>query len=829
MSFLKRAQYVSASELRFRCRERARVGAEAIAFASGRALWTRERLRSNLLPLSSEINRARSALRSRDWSLAHAALRAHFLNRAPRFLIDPRRHQAIASAILQHRPSAHQEAGARANRLIDGRHDVLGYRDLSWSTEDHTIDWHWDPVHQLRAPLRFWSRVPYLDPRSGDHKIIWEVNRHQHWLALGRAAWLTGDQRFAAAFQKELASWLIANPPLTGVNWASMLELALRSISWIWALNFFVPFQDDLDDPWLVDLLLALDRQLDHVSRHLSQYFSPNTHLLGEGLALYVAGRVLPELKSAPRWERLGRAILVREAHAQVHPDGGHAELSAHYHRYALDFYLLALAVARRTADPVAATFEDVTSRLASFCRALADDDGKLPTIGDDDGGLLFPMCGRPAADAADSLSLAASLLDRPDLAVGDPPEEVLWMLGGDPSRLRQPATNGIPPSHLFPDSGYAVLRSSAGHAVLDAGRHGFLNGGHAHADSLSLVLSVHGCPLLIDPGTGTYTSDAQLRNRLRSTRMHNTVVLDGRPQSIPADPFHWRSSANATVTLWRTVADFDVIEAQHDGYLPDTHRRAVLRDPDGLWLVADHVLGGGSHRIDAHWHVAPSWTAASTEADGVRLAHGDRLWAAIASTAGELTDFRGDAGGLGWCAPVYGQLLPSLTFRFSQTAQSPSSIVTAVGAAQSPVELALASTPVLTRVEDSWHRAAVIGTHGEDRFVALFATLRDPLPFRHSGKDVPLRREVQRVTGEGGQFVTDARIALLRLSASGEPLSLVLVDATAASWTGRGGFNLGPLASAEDLHLNRTELRRLGRGIEHSMAGNVGSPICAE
>ena len=30
-----------------------------------------------------------------------------------------------------------------------------------------------------------------------------------------------------------------ANPPLTGVNWASMLELSLRSLSWLWALHFF--------------------------------------------------------------------------------------------------------------------------------------------------------------------------------------------------------------------------------------------------------------------------------------------------------------------------------------------------------------------------------------------------------------------------------------------------------------------------------------------------------------------------------------------------------------------------------------------------------------
>ena len=822
---LARVQSLTARELRFRGGELVRRGVEQSTFSLKRPTWQQKRLRSRLVATSRDLIAAHRALRSSDWRGAHEALRAHFLSREPRFPVESGDRATVTRAVLAQFPGAAEDACARATRVVEGRYDVLGYRDLSWSRGNAAVDWHLDPVHQKRAPLRFGARVPYLDPRYGDHKIIWELNRHQHWLALGRAAWLTGDQRFASAFRQELASWLSANPPLTGVNWSSMLELSFRSISWIWALNFFASFKDDADNPWLVDLLLALDRQLDQVSRHLSVYFSPNTHLLGEGLALYVAGRVLPELKSAARWEALGRAVLAREASTQVHPDGGHAELSPHYHRYALDFYLLALAVARRTDDPAATTFGEVASRMASFCRAMAGDDGTLPTIGDDDGGQLFPMCGRPAADAADSLSLAAALLDRPDLAVGERSEEVLWMLGGDQSPVRQSRPSGHQSSHLFGDSGYAVLRSPTGHAIFDAGRHGFLNGGHAHADSLSLVLSLHGRPLLIDPGTGNYTTDARLRNQFRSTEMHNTVVLDGRPQSLPGDPFHWQSVANASVRLWRKGAEFDVIEAQHDGYLPQMHRRVVLREPDGLWLVADHILGTGRHRIDAHWHVAPSWTATATSADGARLAHPDRLWAAIASTAGELADFCGDADGLGWCAPVYGQLVPSLTFRFSQTTQTPASVITAIRAGHRPVVLTIATVPVRIAAEDEWHRVAGIGTDGEERFVALFATERDPLPSPgNHGENRRLRRELQYVTAWGGRLATDARVALLRLSPSGEPMSLVAIDATVASWNGCARFDIGPRTSAEDLHLDRAGLTRLSLGMEQ-----VGSPTCAE
>ena len=709
------------------------MAVEALRFACGSEQWRRERLWSRLRPDSTELAQARAALAEHDWSRADAALRSHFLRRAPRFLIHPAARDDVARAVHDLFPSAVENAVRRADQLGAGRYDLLGYRGLSFRHGGTEVDWHRDPVHGRRAPVRFWARVAYLDPQCGDHKIIWELNRHQHWLAFGRAAWLTGDRRYTAAVEAELKSWLDANPPLTGINWSSALELGLRSISWIWTLHFLASFEQNGETTCLVDLLLGLERQLDHVAGHLSFYFSPNTHLLGEGLSLYVGGRVLPELRRAAHWEQIGRAILIREAPAQVRADGGHAERSTHYHRYALDFYLLALAVARHTNDGAAGEFETTVSRLASFCRALADESGRLPTIGDDDGGLLFPICGRAPADASDSLWLAAALLDRPELAVGDPPEEALWMLGRDHVRRVRPCPRGVPTSQIFRASGYGVLRSSGGHAILDAGPHGFINGGHAHAGALSLVLSLSGRPLLIDPGTATYTTDGELRNRFRSTAMHNTVVIDRRPQAVPAGPFHWETRVEARVDVWRpglrgVSADhvgaveesdgspLDYVEAVHDGYLPLIHRRAVLRMPDGLWLIADHILGTGHHQADAYWHLDPAWFLEEASASHTRLTHQDGFRAAIASSASERRTYYGGTEGLGWCAPVYGQIVPSCTLRFSTGGEAPLSLVTAIAAAPASVSLSLECAPVTSERADGWHRAAVHVQYGRWR-----------------------------------------------------------------------------------------------------------------
>ena len=98
-----------------------------------------------------------------------------------RCVIDPHLACSVREEVLRRWPSAVTDATVRGDRLLAGLHDVLGYRGLRFS------DWHSDPVHHSRAPLACWADVPYLDPSIGDHKIIWELNRHQWWLQLASA------------------------------------------------------------------------------------------------------------------------------------------------------------------------------------------------------------------------------------------------------------------------------------------------------------------------------------------------------------------------------------------------------------------------------------------------------------------------------------------------------------------------------------------------------------------------------------------------------------------------------------------------------------------
>jgi len=775
-------------EILWRGRAAARTAVDRARTAIAPARWNRRDLAGRLARVPG-LDRARAALGRRDWLDAHRELCRHLAVEPARFVIAPSLKQMIASRIRREFPDSADAATARADRIVAGDYDLLGFRGLRFDAGGAT-DWHYDPVHDRRAPRRFWADVSYLDPACGDHKIIWELNRHQHWLALGRASWLSGDPKYRAAWLRDLESWLADNPPLAGINWASMLELAFRSLSWIWALHFFGDPAEDDSTAWVVDLLLGIDTQLAHVERNLSYFFSPNTHLLGEALALYVAGRTLPQLAASGRRAAIGREILVVEIDRQIAADGGHCERSAHYHKYALDFYLFALAIARITGDDVAPDFERAVARLAFAARVLSTDRGRLPHFGDDDGGRLWPLAGREPDDVRDGLAVAGALLDRPDLAIESAPEEAFWLLAHPALADKLTAVASIAcaeelPSTALPLTGYYVSRSAAGdHLVIDGGPHGYRNGGHAHADALSLTFARNAIPLLVDPGTGCYTIDPTLRDRFRSTALHNTAVVDDRPQSEPDGPFHWSRATDATVVRWRTNGSFDYFDGTHDGYGNVQHRRHVLALHDDLLIVADLIAGAGRHIASVHWHVDPRWDVQVQGRRALFLTEGHRV-ELFSSRPVEAISADVESG-LGWHSSIYGRVDPSTTLRLAQAGAAPFWIFSVFGwDVDNPiVELdrlpVWAEAGVLTRATS----VRIARAESVDYFVVAEPALESESAWRV------------------GEIETDARMLFVRTVYDHRVTRLALVDGSMAR-IGRRGLQLQLARTTSDLHLD--------------------------
>lgn len=507
----------------------------------------------------------------------------------------------------------------RARRAINGHFDLLGHVDLNWGAP---IDWHREPLSGVRAPSGHWSTVAYLDPAvAGDHKLLWELNRHQFLVTLAQAARLTGEERFSLACTAAMDAWMTANPPGRGVNWASSLEVAFRAMSWFWALRL-------LPEPPGEDLAMRINghlvRAARHLERYLSTWFSPNTHLTGEALGLLYLGTQLPHFSDAARWRDTGWQILKDQLPKHLHEDGVYFEQATWYHRYTVDFYMHAVILARANDLPVPKAMSARLQKGLEYLQAISRDDGTFPLIGDDDGGKLAVMDSRGQNNSASALAIGAVIFDRDDFATSGrgAGAELAWTLGASAVERLESAGEGSETvtSRAFPTGGTFVMRDNSDDGVsmmsLDCAVHGAMNCGHAHADVLSFDLTARGVPVFVDPGTGTYTADPGIRDRFRSSAAHNTVTIDGQSSSLPAGPFQWRHVARAKFEAWDSTPEVDFFSGSHDGYRtlasPATHRRAVLFVKGAYWVIQDEILSAGDHEILQNFQLAPGLMAAA-------------------------------------------------------------------------------------------------------------------------------------------------------------------------------------------------------------------------
>src|SRR4051794_5671096 len=348
--------------------------------------------------------------------------------RSAHFFFEPGQVPSIVSALSTRLPEQVEQIVSRANRICERRFDLLGFENLDFGKE---IDWHLDPVHNKRAPRVIFHKVPYLDfEQCGDVKITWELNRHQHLVTLAKAYQITGNEKFAAEFFAQWNSWQRENPYPIGVNWASSLEVAFRSLSWFWAY-YLISGSKSKPAGFNDEYLRAQALNGRHIERYLSTYFSANTHLMGEGVALFFLGTLLPQLKFAERWRKLGWQIVLDEAKNQVRADGFHFEQSTYYHVYAIDLFLHAAILAMNNGTTLPPDFEQTMQRMLDALLLLGRG-GSVPRFGDDDGGRMFDGRRNRTEHLLDPLATGAILFGRGDFktsaqGVG---EETLWLLG---------------------------------------------------------------------------------------------------------------------------------------------------------------------------------------------------------------------------------------------------------------------------------------------------------------------------------------------------------------------------------------------------------------
>jgi hypothetical protein len=580
----------------------------------------------------------------------------------------------LCDLLNQRFPATVRSIISRAERILRHQFDLLGYENLDFGPE---IDWHLDFIHGKSAPRKLASKVKYLDfEEVGDSKITWELNRHQHLVTLAKAYRLTGDARFGEELIAQWQDWQVKNPYPVGINWASSLEVAFRSLSWIWV--YFLLSDTLVFTPRIRrEFVRAIAISGRHIDTYPSTYFSPNTHLLGEALALFATGLLFPAFPRATRWKQRGWNIVQEAAAHHVRQDGFYFEQSTYYHVYALDMFLHARILAHANGIPVPSEFDQTLVRMLDVLCMLGRA-GSLPVIGDDDGGRLFDGRRNRREHLLDPLSTGAALFQRGDFKffMGSVREETLWLLGQkglddfESLKICDPSVE----SAGMPASGLYLLADVEGGQQLffDAGPHG---PGHGHADALSIQLIRNGRTLLMDPGTYEYIGQSGLRQVYRGTSAHNTLRVDGLDQAEAKGPFGWGPSPQVRVEQWATGSCFNWISASHNGYarLPDAviHCRSVFQRKGQFWLVRDVALGQGQHDLELSWHLGPGLSPVSTK---------DNVFAEGEETLALMT-----VDGCGWAqsasrmewSPVYGAKERAIVVTLTREGTLPAEFVT--------------------------------------------------------------------------------------------------------------------------------------------------------
>ncbi|MEK8050128.1 alginate lyase family protein [Ideonella sp. DXS22W] len=525
-------------------------------------------------------------------------------------------------ALKTQRADAKSSGLANAQELLIYGHPVR--------LNDGLPDWTADPVSGLQVPAKFGLDIDFRHLPGLDIKFLWEINRHAWWVELAMDWAMAQDEAALDRLAANIDSWIIANPYPVGPNWASPVEHGIRLINWsiVWHViggDTSRIFQRETGRVRLQTWLKCIYQHVHFAADNYSFYSSADNHLIGEAAGVFVASHTWDCWQDVRDKRKAAKRILETEALKQFAADGVNREQALSYHKFSLQFLIAAGLVGLVNGDDFSGAFWERLQAALVYLAAQTDCVGNVPTYGDSDDGDVWSLRPTSASSWLEMLALASRLTSDPIIeskcaSLGVSPEDVAAWLppgacgrasgGGTPSRTELP--------RHFLEGGYVILGAQLhergeARAVFDCGPLGYNKvGGHAHADALSLILSVGGTPVLRDSGTYCYNASPEWRRFFRSTAAHNTLTIDGEDQSVYGSSFLWLRDVHCTVVS-TGQGEVQEVHACHDGFRrlrdPVMHHRRVRMDAAGSLEVQDWLECRESHHVKLHWHVGTQCT----------------------------------------------------------------------------------------------------------------------------------------------------------------------------------------------------------------------------
>jgi len=355
---------------------------------------------------------------------------------------------------------------------------------LSRATDD-------DPPWHEQFPSQTFYKDILIKPSatyelSCDVKTAWERSRFQHLVALGNAFVYTSSFKYPCIAIQSMVHWIEHNPYMLGVNWMCPMEVAIRSINWIWALNYYKTVHDISITAWetiitsLYDHMRFLEGNWEIYDGRTNNHYLAN--LVGY---LYLCWLFQSFIGAESKIEWCYSTALAQFDY-QLLSDGTFYEGSTYYNSLVAELLHHLIFIAQELHLPVSDqlyTRLDTVINFLDWCTPYA---GSLIAIGDNDSGIIIK-----------------------------------------PGLLKKLSKKNNYGTRHYPDFGVSLYKSKKIHATMR--HHSFKKyqpSGHFHNDAGSITLALDGIPVIIDPGSFVYTASIPWRNYFRSAAVHNTMFI---------------------------------------------------------------------------------------------------------------------------------------------------------------------------------------------------------------------------------------------------------------------------------------------------------------
>ncbi len=449
-----------------------------------------------------------------------------------------------------------------------GSGDIYLGKQLPWNT-DFKTNFVWEN--------KFYKDIKIVDlSNNADVKVPWELSRFQHLFTLGKAYWLTNDEKYAIEFKEEIEDWIEKNPVEMSVNWTCTMDVAIRAVNWI-AAYFFFKDSPSIDKNFWIQFHKSLYlhgrfiiKNLENKGSHTGNHYLSNIVGL-VWLGLYFGSFIVNDRNKSnnpKKWLDYGLSELEKEMFVQNNPDGTNYEASTSYHRLVTELFLKTTVLCTKNNIDFTKDYMARLEKMCEFIMNITKPNGLAPIIGDADDGRLLILSNYSTwikNDFRHLLGIAGELFDRDDFRYygKDYIEDTLWIYQSYKGNVEKPEQLT---SIAYKDGGYYILRNDRVYCCIRCGELSFRGDGvHSHNDQLSFELNVDGEDFIIDPGLYVYTADYKMRNLFRSTEMHNTVQVEKLEQN-DFDKFNLFYMKEQTFSRCKDFKD-NLFIGYHNGY----------------------------------------------------------------------------------------------------------------------------------------------------------------------------------------------------------------------------------------------------------------------